>query len=129
MNEKTWKVYLLRCSDNSLYCGISNNLESRLIEHNSGKGAKYTRSRRPVDLVGASPVMTKSEALKLEYRIKQLPADGKVAQFNVNEIRSVNFQKEIQALQKEIKAIKKTIDKLIVAVERREKRRSIKGRL
>jgi len=80
MNEKNWVVYLLRCSDNSLYCGTSNNLESRLIEHNSGKGAKYTRSRRPVELVGVSPGMTKSEALKLEYRIKQLPADEKVAQ-------------------------------------------------
>lgn len=80
MNEKNWVVYLLRCSDNSLYCGTSNNLESRLIEHNSGKGAKYTRSRRPVELVGVSPGMTKIEALKLEYRIKQLPADEKVAQ-------------------------------------------------
>jgi putative endonuclease len=53
-----------------------------LIEHNSGKGAKYTRSRRPVELVGISPEMTKSEALKLEYRIKQLPADKKISEIN-----------------------------------------------
>ena len=79
MNNTKWVVYLVRCSDNSLYCGISNDFESRLIEHNSGKGAKYTRSRRPVELIAISPEMTKSEALKLEYRIKQLPADKKIS--------------------------------------------------
>ena len=78
MNEKKWVVYLLRCSDNSLYCGISNNIEKRLIEHNSGMGAKYTNSRRPVVLVVASCKMTKGDALKLEYGIKQLPADAKI---------------------------------------------------
>jgi predicted GIY-YIG superfamily endonuclease len=100
-----------------------------LIEHNSGKGAKYTRSRRPVELIGVGPVMTKGEALKMEYRIKQLPADEKVAWFNADEIRSGNFEKELQSLQKKIKTIKKTIDKLIATVERREKRRSKRGRL
>ena len=61
MNDKTWGVYLARCSDNSLYCGVSNDIKSRLIAHNSGKGARYTRSRRPVDLVGISSEMTKSD--------------------------------------------------------------------
>jgi len=79
MNNTKWVVYLVQCSDKSLYCGISNDFESRLIEHNSGKGAKYTRSRRPVELVAISPEMTKSEALKLEYRIKKLPADKKIS--------------------------------------------------
>ena len=79
MNNKNWLVYLIRCSDNSLYCGVTNNFKNRLIEHNSGKGAKYTRSRRPVELIAVSPEMTKSEALKLEYRIKQLPADKKIS--------------------------------------------------
>ena len=129
MSDKYWIVYLVRCSDNSLYCGISNDLNNRLKKHNSGRGARYTRSRRPVVLVGVSSEMTKSEALKLEYRIKQLPADEKVAWFNADEIRSGNFEKELQSLQKEIKTIKKTIDKLIAAVERREKRRPKKGRL
>ncbi|MGB5747513.1 MAG: GIY-YIG nuclease family protein [Desulfobacterales bacterium] len=78
MSEKKWGVYLLRCSDNSLYCGISNNIEKRVIEHNSGMGAKYTNSRRPVELVVASCKMTKGDALKLEYAIKQLPADTKI---------------------------------------------------
>ena len=78
MNNKKWLVYLVRCSDGSFYCGISNDLKNRLIEHNSGRGAKYTRSRRPVELVGISNEMTKSEALKLEHRIKQLPAAKKM---------------------------------------------------
>ena len=80
MSEKKWVVYLLRCSDNSLYCGVSNNIEKRVIEHNSGMGAKYTRSRRPVVLVGTSRDMAKGDAFKLEYRIKQLPADKKIVE-------------------------------------------------
>ena len=80
MSEKKWSVYLLRCSDNSLYCGVSNNINKRVIAHNSGTGAKYTRSRRPVVLVGISRDMTKGEALKLEYRIRQLPADRKIVE-------------------------------------------------
>jgi len=66
MNEndkKKWVVYLVRCSDHSLYCGISNDIDNRVTEHNSGKGAKYTRSRRPVELMGTSGEMTKSDAL------------------------------------------------------------------
>ena len=78
MSDRMWVVYLLRCSDNSLYCGVSNNIEKRVAEHNSGTGAKYTRSRRPVVLVGTSRDMTKVEAFKLEYRIKQLPAELKM---------------------------------------------------
>jgi putative endonuclease len=80
MNQKNWVVYLLRCSDNSLYCGVSNNIEKRVVEHNSGMGAKYTRSRLPVVLVGTSRDMAKVEAFKLEYRIKQLPAELKIAE-------------------------------------------------
>ena len=79
MAKNNWVVYLLRCSDNSLYCGITNDLSSRLKDHNSGKGAKYTCSRRPVELVANSPQMAKSEALKLEYNIKRLPADKKLS--------------------------------------------------
>ena len=80
MKEKNWVVYLVRCSDQSLYCGISTDFKSRLAEHNSGRGARYTRSRRPVELVAISHEMTKSDALKLEYRIKQAPADAKISE-------------------------------------------------
>jgi putative endonuclease len=74
---RRWVVYLLRCSDGSLYCGVSNDVGKRLEAHNAGKGAKYTRSRTPVALVCTSPEMTKSDAHKLEYRVKQAPAQRK----------------------------------------------------
>ena len=93
MSDKKWVVYLVRCSENSLYCGISNDIKSRMMEHNSGKGAKYTRSRRPVELVGISPEMTKSEALKIEYRIKQLPADKKIPELTRKENEITIFKK------------------------------------
>ena len=80
MSAKNWAVYLLRCSDNSLYCGVSNNIEKRVIDHNSGLGAKYTRSRRPTVLVGTSRPMTKVKAYQLESRIKKLPAKLKTAE-------------------------------------------------
>ena len=115
MNDKKWVVYLVRCYDRSLYCGISNDIKNRLIEHNSGKGAKYTRSRRPVELVGISPEMTKSEALKLEYRIKQLPADKKLSKLTRKENGMAILKKDLQALNKDIQALGKTIDKLIAA--------------
>jgi putative endonuclease len=120
MNNKNWLVYLIRCSDNSLYCGVTNNFKNRLIEHNSGKGAKYTRSRRPVELVGISPEMTKSEALKLEYRIKQLPANKKISKLKGKENEMTILKKDLQALNKDIQALGKTIDKLIAVVEKGE---------
>ena len=67
-----WRVYLLRCSDNSLYCGTTTDIERRLSEHNLGVGSRYTRSRLPVRLVWSSGELTKSEAFKEEYRIKRL---------------------------------------------------------
>ena len=117
LNNKNWVVYLVQCSDNSLYCGVSNDLESRLVEHNSGKGAKYTRSRRPVELVGVSPEMAKNEALKLEYRIKKLPANKKIAALVQIDNEMEILKMGLKSLQKEIRAFEKKIDKLITAVE------------
>jgi len=74
-----WVVYLIRCRDDSLYCGVTNNLEKRIATHNSGKGAKYTSSRLPVVLVVASGFMSRSAALKLEYQVKQQRRDSKIA--------------------------------------------------
>ena len=115
MNDKKWSVYLLQCSDNSLYCGISNDIKSRLIEHNSAKGARYTRSRRPVELVGIGPEMTKSEALKLEYRIKQLPADKKIAELKGTKSQMTISKKDLQALNKDVKALGAKMDRLLAA--------------
>ncbi len=78
MKKKEWVVYLVRCVDESLYCGITNDIERRLVAHNSGKGAKYTKSRMPVEMAGVSSKMTKSEALKFERHIKQIPTGKKV---------------------------------------------------
>lgn len=72
-----WVVYLVRCSDSTLYCGVTNDLDSRVAAHNAGTGAKYTKSRRPVELVCASQKMSKSDAFKLEHRVKRLPAHRK----------------------------------------------------
>ncbi len=77
-DKKQWQVYLLRCADNSLYCGVTNDLSARVKVHNSGQGAKYTRSRRPVSCVAQSPFMEKNKAFQLEYYIKKLPADKKI---------------------------------------------------
>jgi len=72
-----WKVYLLRCSDGSLYCGATTDLEKRLQKHNEGTGSRYTRSRRPVRIVWSAETRTKSEAYKEEYRIKRLSKAAK----------------------------------------------------
>jgi putative endonuclease len=120
MNNKNWVVYLVRCSDKSLYCGISNDLRNRLIEHNSGKGAKYTRSRRPVELLGVSSEMTKSEGLKLEYRIKQLPADRKITELQ-KKGKEMTVKQDLKVLQREFKALGKKVENLTKAVEKAEK--------
>lgn len=67
-----WVVYLLKCSDNSLYCGITNDIDNRLTVHNSGKGAKYTKVRLPVELVYKEKADDRSSASKREYQIKKL---------------------------------------------------------
>lgn len=73
----TWQVYLLRCSDDSLYCGITTDVERRLAEHNRGTGAKYTRSRRPVELVYVETVEGRSAAARREHAIKRLSRSEK----------------------------------------------------
>lgn len=71
-------TYILRCSDGTLYTGWTNDIEKRLVAHNSGKGAKYTRTRRPVRLVHIEYFDTKEEAMSREYAIKQLPRSEKL---------------------------------------------------
>jgi len=67
-----WFVYLVRCRDGSLYCGATKGLHSRIEKHNMGKGARYTRSRRPVRLAYAERVEDRSSALRREWEIKQM---------------------------------------------------------
>jgi len=77
----SWVCYLLRCADNTFYCGISNDMEKRLSAHNAGEGAKYTRGRLPVKVVYSENCADKSAALKREMQIKSLPRSAKQALF------------------------------------------------
>jgi putative endonuclease len=72
-------VYLLRCADGSLYCGITNDVAARLAAHQAGKGARYTRGRGPLELVIKRRCADKGLALRLEYAIKQLERAEKLA--------------------------------------------------
>lgn len=71
-------IYILKCSDGTLYTGYTNNISKRILAHNSGKGAKYTRGRRPVKLVYSEKYLSKKNALKREYEIKQLSRKEKI---------------------------------------------------
>ena len=78
-DEEEWSVYILRCADGSLYTGITNRLEARLLTHAEGRGAKYTRSRRPVELVFQEARPDRSAALRREAEIKTLTRADKMA--------------------------------------------------
>lgn len=80
-------VYILECSDKSLYTGIAKDVYKRLKEHNESEmGAKYTRNKRPVSLVYFAPFPTRSEAQKEEYRIKRLSRNEKIILINSKSI-------------------------------------------
>ncbi|KPN71238.1 MULTISPECIES: GIY-YIG nuclease family protein [Neisseria] len=72
-----WCVYLILCEGGSLYCGISNHPEARFAAHQAGKGAKYTRIRKPLEMRLVSQALSKSAAAKLEIKVKQLKAAEK----------------------------------------------------
>lgn len=73
-----WFVYMLRCGDNSLYTGYTDDVQRRLATHQSGKGAKYTRSRLPVSLAYYEELPDKSSALRREAAIKRLTRQQKL---------------------------------------------------
>ena len=72
-------TYIVKCADGTLYTGWTNDLEKRMKAHNSGKGAKYTKTRRPVKLVYYEAHVNKNEAMSREYAIKQLTRKAKEA--------------------------------------------------
>lgn len=78
-NELGWYCYVLLCADNSLYTGITIDLDKRLAAHNNGTASKYTRSRLPVQLVYSEPHTSRSHASQREARIKQLSRSEKLA--------------------------------------------------
>ena len=111
--DQNWVVYLVRCADQSLYCGITNHLDKRLETHNLGKGAKYTRSRTPVKLLGACIEMTKSEALKLEHRIKKTTANRKLTELeNWKAYQKMKNTQILQDIQTELQSVAKSFQQL-----------------
>ncbi|WP_425540194.1 GIY-YIG nuclease family protein [Microaceticoccus formicicus] len=86
-------VYILNCSDNTYYTGITNNLLERIKVHNEGKASKYTRGRIPVEYVYIEEVLDKSEALKREIAIKKLPRPKKLDLINQNTDKLEKYNK------------------------------------
>ena len=76
--NSNWVLYILKCSDQTLYTGITNNLEIRLLAHQMGKGAKYTRGRSPLELIHVESFYSKSDAAKREAAIKKLTRANKL---------------------------------------------------
>ena len=75
----SWYVYVARCADGSLYCGIARDVAARIAAHDAGKGARYTRGRGPLKLLAVRRCRTKGKALRVEYAIKQLSRPQKEA--------------------------------------------------
>jgi putative endonuclease len=72
-----WFLYLIECADGSLYTGIATNVDARFVAHANGKGARYTRARKPLRVAASFELAGRSEALRAEYRVKQLSARQK----------------------------------------------------
>ncbi len=82
--NRPWRAYIVRCADDSLYGGVSNDVARRVAAHQSGRGARYTRSRRPIILVWRSSPLDKRTAHSLEAHIKRLNRIDKLAIANGN---------------------------------------------
>ena len=79
MGRNRWGVYLLRCADGTFYCGVTNDVENRIGRHNAGRGARYTRGRRPVKLVAWSGlVFSQGNALRAELQVKRCERSRKL---------------------------------------------------
>lgn len=79
-NQATgWRVYILRCADGTLYTGITNDLENRIIRHSNGTGAKYTRGRGPFELVYKEEFENQGDALRREIEIKNMSRAAKLS--------------------------------------------------
>ena len=89
-------TYMVKCSDGTLYTGWTTNLEHRVKAHNDGEGAKYTRSRRPVELVYYEDYATKAKAMQREYSIKQLTRKQKEKLIENKNMCTIRYMKEKQ---------------------------------
>jgi putative endonuclease len=92
--DRTWYIYLLQCADGTLYTGVSLDPERRLHTHNAGRGARYTRTRLPTQLLGVRVAGRQREALLLERRIKRLSPQRKRAFFEAGVLGLPGGEKE-----------------------------------
>lgn len=90
--KKIWKLYILRCGDGTLYTGITDNISARLEAHRTGRGAKYTRGRGPLELVYQEECGLRSQALKREIQVKRLRREEKLALCRKKENRQMTFE-------------------------------------
>ncbi|WP_099158914.1 GIY-YIG nuclease family protein [Virgibacillus ndiopensis] len=97
MADKEHVVYILKCKDNTLYTGYTNDLARRLRMHEEGKGAKYTRGRGPFEVEFVKAFVTKEEAMQHEYAIKQLSRSQKdqMIRLNKEEVKRNEHSKEL----------------------------------
>ncbi|MFQ5635553.1 MAG: GIY-YIG nuclease family protein [Gammaproteobacteria bacterium] len=77
MSDRAWFVYIVRCADRTLYTGIARDPEARIEKHNAGCGARYTRGRRPVEMVYLERVVDRAAALRRELAIKRMETSAK----------------------------------------------------
>lgn len=92
-----WYVYVARCADGSLYCGIALDVAARIAQHDAGKGARYTRGRGPLTVVFTRRCKDKGAALRLEYAIKQLTPREKLAVIAKAEARRAQRRRRREA--------------------------------
>ena len=87
--DKKWFLYILRCADDTLYTGITDDIPRRMAQHNAGKGAKYTRGRGPVELLYQEEFMNRGEASKREYQVHQMSRREKLELISRNNTQTV----------------------------------------
>ena len=90
-----WYVYIARCRDGSLYCGIARDVAERIAKHDAGKGARYTRGRGPLVVEAVRKCLSHGDALRLELAVKRLPREEKEKLFITRRFRA--FQRALDA--------------------------------
>jgi putative endonuclease len=90
VKPEVWFVYLARCADGTLYCGVAKDVAARLAQHDAGKGARYTRGRGPLALLAKRRCASHGEALRLELAVKALTRDEKERLTNTRRFRALS---------------------------------------
>jgi putative endonuclease len=89
MTTSSWFVYVVRCNDGTLYCGVARDVKERIAKHDAGKGAKYTRGRGPVKIEAIRRCKSHGDALRLELAVKRLPRLAKEALLDTRRFRAL----------------------------------------